>query len=79
MIAALRLVRAQQPAKLIAVVAVAPPETVACIHKEADEVVCLDTPDLFFAVGHFFEDFSQVSDEQAIALLRQSSAHSKKP
>jgi putative phosphoribosyl transferase len=79
MIAALRAVRAKQPAKLIATVAVAPPETVARIRKEADEVVCLDTPELFFAVGHFFEDFSQVSDEQAIAILRQSSARSKKP
>lgn len=79
MIAALRAVRAQQPAKLIAAVAVAPPETVARIREEADEVVCLDTPDRFFAVGHFFEDFSQVSEEQAIAVLRQSTAHSKKP
>jgi len=34
----------------------------------------LYTPDYFHAVGQFFEDFSQVSDEQAIAILRQSSA-----
>ena len=74
MIAALRAVRAKQPAKLIAAVAVAPPETVARIRKEADEVVCLDTPYDFMAVGQFFEDFSQVSDEQAIAILRQSGA-----
>ena len=72
MIAALRAVRAKQPAKLIAAVAVAPLETAARIQKEADEVVCLDTPYDFMAVGQFFEDFSQVSDEQAIAILRQS-------
>jgi putative phosphoribosyl transferase len=72
MIAALRAVRAKQPAKLIATVAVAPPETVARIRKEADEVVCLATPYDFMAVGQFFEDFAQVSDEQAIAILRQS-------
>jgi putative phosphoribosyl transferase len=72
MIAALRAVRAKQPAKLIATVAVAPPETADRIRKEADELVCLDTPADFMAVGQFFEDFSQVSDEQAIAILQQS-------
>jgi putative phosphoribosyl transferase len=51
-----------------------PPETAARIRKEADELVCLDTPQNFIAVGQFFEDFSQVSDEQAIAILRQSGA-----
>ena len=74
MIAALRAVRAKQPAKLIAAVAVAPPETVERIRAEADEVVCLYAPDYFYAVGQFFEDFPQVSDEQAIAILRQSGA-----
>lgn len=74
MIAALRAVRAEQPAKLIAAVAVAPLETIERIKREADEVVCLYAPDSFYAVGQFFEDFSQVSDEQAIAVLRQSSA-----
>lgn len=74
MIAALRAVRAKQPAKLIAAVAVAPPETVERIRAEADEVVCLYTPDYFHAVGQFFEDFSQVSDEEAITILRRSSA-----
>lgn len=72
MIAALRAMRAKQPAQLIAAVAVAPPKTVERIRAEADEVVCLYTPDAFHAVGQFFEDFSQVSDEQAIAILRKS-------
>lgn len=71
MIAALRAVRAKQPAQLIAAVAVAPPETAVRIRTEADEVVCLATPSDFMAVGQFFEDFSQVSDEQAIAILRR--------
>ena len=74
MIAALRAVRAKQPAKLIATVAVAPAETVKRIGAEADEVVCLYAPEDFYAVGEFFEDFSQVSDQRAIALLGQSSA-----
>jgi predicted phosphoribosyltransferase len=74
MIAALRAVRAQQPAQLIAAVAVAPPQTVERIRNEADEVVCLYAPEYFYAVGQFFEDFSQVSDEQAIAILQLSCA-----
>jgi predicted phosphoribosyltransferase len=76
MIAALRAVRAKRPVKLVAAVAVAPPETLERMRADADEVVCVYAPEHFYAVGQFFEDFSQVSDEQAIALLRQSSSTS---
>jgi predicted phosphoribosyltransferase len=72
MIAALRAIRAKQPTKLIAAVAVAPPEILRRIAQEADEVVCLETPEEFWAVGQFFDDFSQVSDEEVIAILQQS-------
>jgi putative phosphoribosyl transferase len=74
MIAALRAVRTKKPQKLIATVAVAPPETIARMAKEADEVVCLYMPEYFMAVGQFFDDFSQVTDEHAIATLRQAHA-----
>jgi predicted phosphoribosyltransferase len=74
MIAALRAVRAKNPAKLIAAMAVAPPETVRLMEEEADEVVCLSTPEYFSAVGQFFADFSQVSEEQVIAALQPSRA-----
>lgn len=69
MIAALRSVREQSPAKLIAAVAVLPISTLKVIRKYADEVVYLDTPEDFFAVGQYFEDFSQVTDERVIAIL----------
>jgi putative phosphoribosyl transferase len=69
MIAALRATRAKKPAKLIGAVAVAPCETVARLRKEADEIVCLKTPADFNAVGQFFEDFSQVTDEDVVAIL----------
>jgi putative phosphoribosyl transferase len=72
-VAALRAVRARQPAKLIAAAAVAPPSAVRQIAAEADEVVCLEVPDHFYAVGQFFEDFSQVSDAEVVTILRQSS------
>jgi putative phosphoribosyl transferase len=73
LIAALRAVRARRPAKLIAAMAVAPPSAVRQIRPEADEVVCLEVPEVFYAVGQVYEDFSQVSDAEVVALLRQSS------
>ncbi len=72
MIAALRAVRAKQPAKLIAAMAVAPHSALKQMEVEADEVVCLEAPDVFYAVGQFFEDFSQVSDADVVAILRQT-------
>lgn len=70
-ISALRILRAKNPAKLIAAVAVASPHAVMRIRNEADEVVCLESPEEFYAVSQFFEDFSQVSDEEVIAIMRQ--------
>ena len=69
MMAAIRCVRARKPAKLIVATAVAPPETLRRIEGEADEVVCLECPMLFFAVGQFFAEFPQVSDEEVVASL----------
>jgi predicted phosphoribosyltransferase len=74
MIAALRAVRAHQPAKLIAAAAVASPGAVRQIAAEADEVVCLEVPEVFYAVGQFYEDFSQVSDAEVVAILQQPSS-----
>jgi putative phosphoribosyl transferase len=70
MIAALRAVRKVGPAAVIAAVPVAPPEGCESLRAEADEAVCLHTPMAFYAVGQFYDDFEQVSDEEAIALLR---------
>ena len=72
MIAALRAVRARQPSKLIAAAGVASPETLRLIRRETDEVVCLETPELLYAIGYHFRDFSQVSDEDVVATLREA-------
>jgi predicted phosphoribosyltransferase len=72
MLAALRAVRAQQPARLIAAVAVAPPQTLERMGQEADEVVCLEAPEELYAVGLWFEDFSQVTDAEVVAILQQA-------
>jgi len=70
MIAALRAVRALHPAMTVAAVPVAPPEGCESLRAEADDVICLSTPMMFYAVGQFYEDFGQTTDEEAIALLR---------
>lgn len=70
MIAALRSAREKAPAKLIAAVAVLPVSTLRRIEKYADEVAYLDTPKDFFAVGQYFEDFSQVTDDDVVAILK---------
>jgi predicted phosphoribosyltransferase len=68
-IAALRAVRALGPGHLVAAVPVAPPDSVARLAEDADEVVCLSAPDTFFAVGQFYDDFTQVSDLDVQAIL----------
>jgi predicted phosphoribosyltransferase len=69
MIAALRSVRARQPRKLLAAVAVASLQARKLIEGECDDLVCLESPAEFSAVGQFFNDFSQVTDQQVMELL----------
>jgi len=72
MIAALQALRGQGPYEVIAAIPVAPPERLEEIRRCCDEVVCLDAPQGFHAVGQFYADFSQVEDEEVLELLRQS-------
>jgi predicted phosphoribosyltransferase len=71
-LAALKVVRAERPARLVAVTAVAPASTVKRLAAEADEVVVLATPEPFYAVGRFFDDFGEVTDAEVIAALAES-------
>jgi len=52
-------------------VPVAPPNTLAKVAELADEVVCLEAPDFFQAVGQFYRDFTQVDDDEVIEILRR--------
>ena len=70
--AAVLALRQMEPAKLIVAVPVAAPETCETLRREADQVVCLATPDPFLAVGAWYADFSQTSDEEVTALLEQA-------
>ncbi|MBI2307675.1 MAG: phosphoribosyltransferase [Rhodocyclales bacterium] len=79
MITALHSLRDKQPARLICAVPVAPAETLAKIRPYADEVVCLETPAFFEAVGQFYADFTQVEDEQVVATLRAAELRPDEP
>ena len=70
--AAVEAVRAKQPAQIVVAVAVAPRDTVALLRKQADDVVCLAEPEPFRAIGLWYEDFSQVSDEQVCQMLAKA-------
>lgn len=68
-VAALRVVRMQKPAKLVLAVPVAPTDTIARLRAEADEVVCLEDHRMFGAIGAFYADFNQVSDDEVTRTL----------
>lgn len=72
--AALRWARDQDAGRVVLAVPVAPREAVARLTKEADEVVCLATPDPFFAVGQWYESFPQTSDREVVELLQGAGA-----
>ena len=53
-------------------VPVAPPETLAELRKEADEAICLETPTMLGAIGFYYRDFHQMSDEEVTDLLARA-------
>jgi predicted phosphoribosyltransferase len=67
--AAAAAVRQLQPSYIVAAVPTAPPETCELLETIADEVLCLITPTPFAAVGYWYEDFSQTTDEEVRELL----------
>ncbi|MDW8102277.1 MAG: phosphoribosyltransferase [Anaerolineae bacterium] len=70
-IASLRAIKASNPSQTILAVPVAPPDTVEKLRQEADRVICLYTPSPFWAVGAFYLNFEQTSDEEVKALLAE--------
>ena len=61
-----------KPAKLICAIPVSPPDTLAKVADLADEVVCLEAPPFFQAVGQFYQHFPQVDDDEVIELLKEA-------
>ncbi|MDE5454807.1 phosphoribosyltransferase [Bradyrhizobium sp. CSA112] len=70
--AALRGVRQSRPRRLILAVPVAPQDSLDEVAAECDEVVCLLTPDPFYAVGAYYADFAQTTDGEVIRLLKEA-------
>lgn len=68
--AAIKFIKKKKPRLLIVALPVAPLETVEALKTMADKVICLHTPEFFIAVGGFYRDFPQLSDEEAKSLLR---------
>lgn len=79
MLAALRGLRFTHPSELVAAVPVAPQETLWRVSKEADRVVCLATPEPFYAVGFHYEGFEQLSDDDVVDYLRRARGKSRTP
>jgi putative phosphoribosyl transferase len=70
--AAIQALRQMKPVMLVLAVPVAPPSTCAWLKTQVDEMVCLDMPDPFYAVGAFYRDFAQVEDQEVIDLLQRA-------
>ncbi len=67
--AAVKALRQSGAAKIVVAVPVGPPDTCREIAQEADETICLSTPEFFQAVGQYYQDFSQTSDDDVRKLL----------
>lgn len=64
--------RQRRPARIVAAVPVAPAVAVEPLREEADEVICLATPEPFFHVGHWYRDFAEISDAEVSGLLARA-------
>lgn len=67
--AGLKGLRRRKPKQIILAVPVAPGDTLEMLKKEVDEIVCLETPEPFFAIGQHYADFRQLSDDDVIQIL----------
>jgi len=79
MLSAIRAIRARRPKKIVVALGVAPQSSLATLQAQADDVVCLHAPLEFLAVGRFFEDFSEVTDDMVVAALRRSTGAPGRP
>ncbi|MFF5209087.1 phosphoribosyltransferase family protein [Streptosporangium sp. NPDC000396] len=72
--AACQVAHARGAARVILAVPVGAPDTIASLREDADEVICLETPADLFAIGVWYADFTQTTDEQVVELLRRNAA-----
>jgi predicted phosphoribosyltransferase len=72
--AAVEAVRKLAPERIVVAVPVAPPSTAREMRRVADDVVCVATPEPFYSVGRFYEEFEQTTDEEVRDLLRRAAS-----
>jgi uncharacterized protein (TIGR00369 family) len=77
--AACQVARAMGAARVLLAVPVAPPGADVGMRGDADDVICLEMPGRFLAIGEWYEDFAQTSDEEVVALLRAARAGQPAP
>jgi predicted phosphoribosyltransferase len=77
--AAVAALRQQGPARIVVAVPVAAPSTCQELRREVDEIVCFATPEPFMAVGRFYDDFAQTTDEEVTELLAAARAGEDAP
>ena len=70
--AACQVARAQGAVRVVLAVPVAPPSARSALAADADEVICVETPVHFLAIGEWYRDFSQTSDHEVVSLLRRA-------
>jgi len=75
--AAVKALRQRGAAKIVVTVPVGPPDTCEEIAQEADEAICISTPPFFQAVGQYYENFSQISDDHVRELLTRAAQSDK--
>jgi putative phosphoribosyl transferase len=67
--AVIKALRRKGPKSIVLAVPVAPRDAVEALRKEVDDIVCLETPEYFFAIGLYYRDFHQITDDEVISLL----------
>lgn len=72
--AAIKGLRRRAPARIVLAVPVAPPETVAALRGDVDDLVCLAQPEVFGAIGYFYSDFHQLADAEVVQALKEAAA-----
>jgi len=77
--AAIEALRQERPARIVVAVPVAAPETCQAFRHVADEIVCAATPEPFYAVGRWYDDFSQTTDQEVHELLASARAPAPQP
>ena len=68
---AVDVIRKEDPSQIILAVPVAPRDTCESLSSKVDKVVCLDRPGLFYAVGQFYLDFSQTTDDEVVEIMKK--------